>query len=302
MKVLVIGASGFVGRQLSRTLLMRDHDVRCLARDPAKIEDLAKAGSDVVKGDISDPASLQRALVAIEAVYISIHTLSPQRSETRGQGFMDIELRGLENIVHACRASGTKRVIYITALGTSPHAKAVWLRDRWRAEQMLLQSGLDVTILRPGQIVGKGGQGFDMMIAGARRPFALNLFGNGQQPMQNIALADLVYYLAGVLQDERTYGRAFDVGGDDVLTNDQMMDLAADVLGKPHPRKLRLPAGVVTLLAPVIERAAKLPHGAVRAILDCADTPMTGDVQPIRLILPRQPLAYREALRQTLTL
>ena len=299
-KILVIGASGFVGRRLARALLADGYEVRCLARSPAKVQDLAEAGGEIVQGDISDLASMQRALEGIEAVYISIHTLSPQPAAGAEQGFMDVERNGLENIVAACRTNGVRRLIYVTFLGISPEAPSAWVRGRWEAEQFLLKSGLDVTCLRPAQIVGVGGQGFDMMVANAKKSLALTLAPSGQK-MRNIALDDLIYYLVGVLDDPRAYGQCYDVGCDDVLTNDQMMDIAANVLGRNAPAKLHLPPALLGALAPVIERLSKMPKGAIKGIVDSLETDAVGDPAPIRALLPRPTLSYRDAVKLALT-
>lgn len=298
-KILVIGASGFVGGHVARALLADGYQVRCVARTPAKVQELATAGCEVVQGDMSDLASMQRALAGVEAVYISVHTLSPQPGNPAAPGFMDVELNGLHHIVAACQTHGVRRLIYVTFLGAAPEAPSAWVRERWKAEQYLLSSGLDVTVIRPGQIVGLGGQGFKMMVGQARSRFTAVL-GSGQQKFRNIAVDDLVYYLVGVLDDPRSYGQAYDVGNDEVLPYNQMIDIAADVLGRPHPRKLHRPTAVLRVFAPLIERAGKLPSGAFKGLLDSTKTDMRGNPLPIRAILPRPLLPYRQAVERAL--
>lgn len=299
-RILVIGSSGFVGRPVARALLAGGHAIRCLARDPAKVRDLAALGGEVIRGDMTDPASMRRATDGVDAAYIAVHTLSPQGTDTAGQGFMDVELRGVRNIVAACRANGVRRLIYVTFLGTAPDGPSAWARGRWEAEQVLLQSGLDVTIIRPGQIVGAGGQGFDMLAAQARRSTALVL-GSGRQKFRTIALDDLVYYLVGVLDDPRANGHGYDVGSDDILTTDQMIDAAADVLGRKPPRKIHIPRALLGALAPLAERLTRVPKGALSDFLGGAETDLIGDPAPIRAILPRTPLPYRRAAERALT-
>ncbi len=298
-KILVIGASGFVGRRVAQALLADGYEVRCLARNPVKVQDLAEAGCEIVQGDISDPASMQRALDSVDAAYISIHTLSPQQASTARQGFMDVEMNGLQNIVTACRTHGVRRLIYVTFLGAMPEAPSEWIRERWKAEQFLLNSGLDVTVIRPGQIVGVGGQGFNMMVGQAKRRVAAVL-GSGEQKFRNIALDDLVYYLVGVLNDPRAYGQCYDVGGDEVLPYNQMIDVAAEVLGRHHPLKIHFPPALLGALAPLIERMSKLPKGAMKGLVDSMKTDAVGDPTPIRTILPRPPLSYRQAVERAL--
>lgn len=299
-KVLVIGASGFVGGKVARALCADGYAVRCLARTPSRIQKLAEAECEVVQGDMSDPVSVQQAIEGVEAVYISVHTLSPQSADTAGQGFMEVEMNGLGNIVTACRTQGARRLIYITSLGIAPDAPGEWLRERWKTEQFLLDSGLDVTVIQPGMIVGVGGRGFDTMVDQAGKPVSVNLLGAGDSTMRSIAIDDLVYYLVGVLNDPRAYGQRYNVGSDDILTNNQKLDVIAELLGRSHPRKVNLPRVFLSALAPLIERMGKLPNGAMKGLLDSLDGEAMGDPLSIRAILPRPLLSFRQAVERAL--
>lgn len=294
MKILVIGATGFVGRHLAKSFQADGIATRCLARSPDKAADLE--GCEIVKGDLLDLASLRAACEGVHAVYNTAHTLSRQQSR---QGFMEIELTGLRNLVQACKEQGVRRLLYMTFMGIAADSPSEWSRERWKAEQLLLQSGLDVTILRTAQIVGFGGAGFNMMMSQAQRRFT-PVLGQGKGRMQNIAIADLVYYLRGVLDEPRSFGGCYAVGCDEVLTSDQMIDIAAEVLGRPHPFKAHLPAGLLSVLAPLIERLAHMPRGAIRGLADGVDGDLTGDVRPIRALLPRPPMSYRQAVEAAL--
>lgn len=300
-KILVIGSSGFIGRRVAQTLLTAGYAVRCLARTPAKVQDLAALGCEVVQGDMTDLASMRRALASVDAAYIAVHTLSPQGAgAAAGQGFMAVEMQGVQNIVAACRTNGVRRLLYITFLGTTPDSPSAWARGRWQTEQFLLGSGLDVTVIRPGQIVGVGGDGFDMLAAQARRSTAF-IMGSGRQKFRTIALDDLVAYLVGVLDELRAYGHCYDVGSDDILTVDQMIDGAAAILGRKQPRKVHIPQALLSAGAPLAERLTKAPRGALRGLLDGLGTDLIGDPTPIRTLLPRPLLSYGQAAEQALT-
>jgi uncharacterized protein YbjT (DUF2867 family) len=173
--ILVIGASGFLGRHVAQALLADGRTVRCMARDPSRVQDLADAGCEVVQGDILDAASVEHALESVQAAYICIHTLSPQAANSSGHDFMDVEKTGLQNIVRACEKHGVRRLIYVTSIGIAPDAPSAWLRGRWQTEQFLFGSGLDVSVIRPGMIVGRGGTGFDAVLSGAKRPVAIGM-------------------------------------------------------------------------------------------------------------------------------
>ena len=264
-----------------------------------RVQDLADAGCEVVQGDVLDAASVESALAGVHAAYICIHTLSPQGANASGQDFMGVEMTGLQNIVRACESHGARRLIYVTSIGVAPDAPSAWLRGRWGTEQFLLSSGLDVSVIRPGMIVGRGGTGFESVVSGAKRPVAVGI-GSGQQKMRTVAVDDLAYYLVGVLDDPRSFGYAYDVGSDDVLTTDEMTDIAAECLGRRHPVKIHLSQTLLGLFAPLIERGSRMPRGAFRGLVDSLPVDMSGDPMPIRAILSRPPQPYRQAVARAL--
>ena len=298
-RILVIGGSGFVGGYLTRQLLAEGYQVRCLARNPEKIKPLAELGCDIVKGDLSDLSSVSDAIESMDAVYISIHTLAPQHKDTTNLGFMDIEMNGLKNVVEGCKMHQVKRLIYVTSLGITADKKDAWTSGRWKTQQYLFNSGLDVTVIQPGMIVGIGGQGFNMVLANAQKRTAF-VVGNGRNKFRCIAIDDLTYNLIGVLKEQKAYGHCFEVGSDDVLTGDELIDAAADVTGHRHPRKIHIPLAMLRFTAPLIERLAKSPKGSIKGALDGLEADLIGDPSAIRTILTRRPLSYKEAVEQAL--
>lgn len=296
--MLILGGSGLVGRRVAQLLLARGEGVRCLARDPRRVV-LAAAGAEVVPGDMLDAAAVARAVAGAAAVVISVHTLSPQPGSDGRSGFMDIERRGLENVIAAAQASDVRRVVYVTSLGIAPDASGLWLRERWRTEERLLGCGLDATVIRPGHIVGVGGQGFDTVVKAARRRIAVTIVGD--RPLfRTIALDDLAEDIAGVLGLPAAYGGRLDVGSDDVLSVNRMIDIVADLLGRKPPAKLRLPAGLLRAIAPFAGRLAGLPPGAFPAFVEALAADSIGDPGPIRVLLPRRRLPFREAAARAL--
>ena len=298
-KILVLGASGFVGSSLVKQLTTDGYMVRCLARTPEKLKNFADRGCEIIKGDIVDALSVEQALESMDAVYISIHTLAPQQAGTASMGFMDIELKGLENIVKGCKLQNVQRLIYVTAIGVSADKTDPWTSGRWKTQQFLLNSGLDVTIIQPGMIVGIGGQGFNMVLANAKKRMAF-VVGTGQNKFRCIAIDDLSYYLVGVLNEPLTYGQVYEVGSDDVLSMDQLIDAAADVTGHNHPSKIHIPLGLLRLAAPLIQRIAKAPKGAIKGVFDGIGADMIGDPTAIRNLFPRPLLPYKQAVEAAL--
>lgn len=294
-KILVIGASGFVGRHIVEGLVAAGNAVRCLSRDPERLGDLAKLGCEIVKGDMSDLESMRRALDSVNAVYVSINTIVPQPGNTAGLRFMEVEKAGLQNIVTACFEHGVRRLIYVTSLGIGPDSVGEWTRERWNIQQSLLRSGLDVTVIQPGMICGAGGRGFGMVTSQAKRSFAVTLGGGGHK-MRSIALGDLVCYLVGVLKEPRAFGQCFDVGCDDTYTIKQMIDIAADVFGRKPPRNIPVPLGLLSALAPLIEGVTSVPKGVIRGFVDGMKSDSVGDPSAIRKLFPRPLLSFRQSV------
>jgi len=150
--VLVIGATGFVGRRVVRELTAAGLPVRSLVRDPTRAGDLAGERVEVVRGDMLDAHTVSAAAQQVRAVIVCVHTVSPQPARQAGQDFIDVEEAGVGNIVAACRANAVARVLYVTSIGVAADARSSWTRGRARIENLLFTSGLDVTVLRPGMI------------------------------------------------------------------------------------------------------------------------------------------------------
>ena len=297
--VLVMGGTGFLGRRLVATLLAEGYRVRCLVRDPARARDLAAEQVEIVKGDMLDPAAVTSAVASAQAVYFCVHSLSKQANDSAGD-FMDVEQTGLRNVIDAAHHHGVRRVLYVTAIGTEPNAVGSWARGRSRTEKMLFDSGLDATVLRPGLIVGHGGDGFAMVERGARSSVTV-LLASRSQLFRTVAVDDLAGALVQLMNDPRSFGQHYDVGSDDVLTIDQMMDIAAGHLGRRRPVKVHLPRRAIAAAAPLIERLAGMPRGAIGGFVGPgSDADMVGDATPIRHLLAKSPMTYREAMTSAL--
>lgn len=296
--ILVVGATGFVGRHLTSSLLEHGLTVRALVRDPTRARAVLPAAVELVLGDMRDPMALDEALRGVRAVYVAVQTIT--RAQGPGTGdFAEAELTGLAEIVAACRRAGARRIVAVGLLGTRANATNAWVAARARGEALLLESGLDVTVIRPGLIVGDGGVGFDGLVTAARRRVAF-IRGSGTQRWRPVALDDLVAYLVGVLDEPAAYGRALDVGTDELARYDDLVDATADVLGQPHPLKLHLPLALLRPAAGVLEKVRGLPPGGLRAGLDHLGDDLIGDPSPIRELLELPLLAYREAAERAL--
>jgi nucleoside-diphosphate-sugar epimerase len=297
--ILIIGSTGFIGKNLALYLNNKEYHVRCLSRSLLRAAALKEAGCEVVLGDLLDAASLEKATLGIDAVYIAVQTVTRRQTNARLMGYMDVEMAGLKNTVAAMQKNHVERVIYVTTMGIAADAKGDWTRRRWEAEEFILNSGLEATIIQPGEVIGIGGGGFDFNLSQGKLPVAL-IPGSGNQQYRNIALSDLLYYLEGVLEKKETFGKRFAVGCDEIVTFNQMVDLCAETLGRQHPIKLHLPVSLLKSMLPLAEKLMRYPRGGLKGGMEAMTESYTDDASAIRALLPRRLLNMREAVAQAL--
>ncbi|WP_026072991.1 SDR family oxidoreductase [Nodosilinea nodulosa] len=152
MKVLVVGATGTLGRQIARRALDEGHDVRCLVRSAQRAAFLREWGVELVRGNLSRPESLPPALEGIDAV-IDASTARPSES------VMEVDWQGKVNLIKACRDAGIQRFIFISILNADKFPHVPLMNVKRCTEKFLAESGLNYTILQPcGFLQGLIGQ------------------------------------------------------------------------------------------------------------------------------------------------
>jgi uncharacterized protein YbjT (DUF2867 family)/uncharacterized protein YndB with AHSA1/START domain len=237
MRVLVTGASGYLGSRLIPALVAADHRVRCMVRDAGRFDSAAFGGVEVVEADALRPETLATALVDIDVAYYLIHSMAG-RSD-----FAEHDRRAAAGFARAAAEAGVTRIIYLGGLGHGPDLSP-HLRSRQETGDVLRTAGVPVTEFRAGIIVGSGSASFEMIRALTERlPFmvAPRWVLTRAQP---IAAKDVVRYLVECLDLPTTAGRTYEIGGADVMTYRDMM------LGYAGARGLRRAIVVVPVLTP----------------------------------------------------
>lgn len=296
--ILVTGATGYVGGRLVPRLLERGHRVRCLVRDGGKLAGRswsAEPGVEIVEGDAARPADLARALSGCDAAYYLIHSMIASGSSYAAH---DRELAN--GFAAAAAAAGIGRIVYLGGLGETGAGLSEHLSSRREVERALASGPVPVTVLRAAMIIGSGSASFEMLRYLVERLPVMVTPRWVDTECQPIAIDDVLRYLVGCLDGPGTAGRTLDIGGADIVTYRQLMQLTAEALGLR--RRWILPLPVLTphlsslwihLVTPLSHRIARPLAQGLRNRVVCRDD------EAVRL-LPGPRLTSGEAIRRAL--
>lgn len=226
MRVLVTGATGFVGGRLVPALRTAGHEPTVLTRNAERYDGPNEVR--VVEGDLLDPGSFETAFDGCGVAYYLVHSMGTPDFEARDR-------RAARNFSHAASEAGLSRVIYLGGLGRETDALSAHLRSRHEVERILDGGEYDLTTLRAAVIVGAGGASFEMLhqfVEHIPRVCVLPLPSAVRTECQPIAIRDVVSYLVGVLDAPDTREKTFDIGGPEVLTYAELLQRTARAHGR----------------------------------------------------------------------
>jgi uncharacterized protein YbjT (DUF2867 family) len=214
MRVLVTGATGFVGGRLIPELVERDHDVVALVRDAGGYD--APEDVEVVEGDLLEAGSFAAAM-DVDAAYYLVHSMGS------GADYAERDRRAASNFREAAEESGVERVVYLGGLGEDRDELSEHLQSRREVEEVLADGDYELTVLRAAIVLGAGSVSFEMVRQLATRLPVMVTPTWVRTRVQPIAVDDAVAYLAGVLEAPETAGDTFEIGGPDVLTYEEVL-------------------------------------------------------------------------------
>jgi len=206
-RVLVTGATGYIGGRLVPLFESAGVPLRCLARQPAALASRVSATTEVVAGDLLDASSLDRAFAGIDVAYYLVHSMGAHGD------YRDADLIAARNFGDAARQAGIRRIVYLGGLATGDDALSKHLRSRIETGHALRESGVQVVEFRASVVIGSGSLSFELIRALVERLPVMICPRWVSTLTQPIGIDDVLAYLASALNLPDGESRTFEIGG-----------------------------------------------------------------------------------------
>ncbi|WP_370615838.1 NAD(P)H-binding protein [Mumia qirimensis] len=288
MRVLVAGATGFVGRRLAPALEDAGHEVVAMTRHP----DTYEGPGSAVFGDVHDAGSLPAALDGVEAAYYLVHSLD-------SDDFVRRDAEAATAFGVAAAEAGLQRIVYLGGLGDDADDLSDHLRSRRQVEGLLSGGGVPVTTLRAGIVIGHGGISWEITRQLVEHLPAMVTPRWVSTRTQPIAVDDVIRYLVGVLTQPVGSDRAYEIGGPEVLEYVTMMRRVAEIEGR-HPVIVPVPLLSPGLSARWLSLVTDVDSRAGRSLVDSMVNEVVVRDGAIREVVPFEPISYDDAVRRAL--
>lgn len=296
--IFVTGATGYVGGRLVPLLLEAGYRVRCLVREPRKLDARPwrqHAELEVVNADLGDREAVTEAMRGCKAAYYLVHSMV-----ATGGTYADRDRDLARMFANAARSADLPRIMYLGGLGEMGPDLSQHLRSRRQVEEELASSGIPVTTFRAAMIIGSGSASFEILRYLVERLPIMITPKWVTTECQPVAIADVLYWLVRCLEVPETTGKTLEIGGDDVMAYQELMRVMAEELGLR--RRIILPVPVLTprlsslwinLVTPVSYRIARpLAEGLKNRVVVTDNT--------TQRLMPHKALGAREAIRRAL--
>lgn len=293
-RILVLGATGYIGGRLVPRLLQAGHQVRVAVRSPQKLDDVPWAEQvEIHQVDLDDGEGLDEAMADVEVVYHLVHSMGG------GSDFERHEAEMAHRIADTAAAAGVSRAIYLGGLHPSDRDLSPHMRSRAAVGQILMDSPVDTIAFQAGIIIGSGSASFEMIrhLALALRVMpAPDWVTNRVEP---IGVRDVLHYLVRAADVEGPVDRFLDIGSRDVLTYAEVMREFARLAGLRRRVVLPLPLPAATLSGIWVGLVTPLPMSLTRPLVHSLQEDAVTDDQDVDEIIPPPAqglLSYAEAV------
>lgn len=292
MKVLLTGATGYIGKRLLPVLVDMGYNVVCCVRDKNKFhpEESVKDRIEVVEVDLTQKETLKNIPQDIDFAYYLVHSMSTSKN------YDELERISANNFREALSKTNVKQVIYLSGIVNS-QTLSKHLNSRKNVEMELGKGKYALTTVRAGIIIGSGSASFEIirdLVEKLPVMVAPKWLNTKCQP---IGISDVVKILTGILNNATTFNRGYDIEGNEVLTYKQML------MGFAEVRGLKRYIWTVPVMTPKLSSywlyfITSTSYKLAVSLVDSMKVEVVAKNQEINQILNLQPLSYKEAIEQ----
>ena len=291
MRVLVVGATGFVGGRLVESLRSAGHEVVAFSRSASRSS--FPDGVEIFEGDLADPASLDGLCEGVDAAYYLIHSLTAENFAELDRAYAR-RFRGLAS------AAGVDRVVYLSGISGDERNLSPHLASRREVESVLEAGSFDLTVLRAAIIIGAGSASFRIVDDLTDRLPVMTVPKWVSTPCQPISIDDAVAYLIGVLDVEETRGGIYDIGAPAVWSYKSLLQLTAEKKGK---RVFIVPVPVMSpgLSSHWLRLTTDVQYAIARPLAESMRNPVTVDPsRDLQSVVPIEQTSVEVAVQRAL--
>ncbi|MEO5926351.1 MAG: SDR family oxidoreductase [Bryobacteraceae bacterium] len=297
-RIAIAGATGYIGGRLIPSLLAAGYAVRCLVRDPGKLQDRSWAGNphlEIEQTDLEKVASITQNLKGCESAFYLVHSMT-----SAGAGYADQDRSLALNFADAAKQAGVARIIYLGGLGETGPDLSQHLSSRREVEVALASTGVPVTVLRAAMIIGSGSASFEILRYLVERLPIMITPKWVSTPCQPIAVGNVIGYLVGVLSVPETTGGIFDIGGPEVLPYRDILRVMTEELGLPRRWIIPVPILTPRLSSYWIHLITPLSHHIAKPLAEGLKNPVVCREDRIATLIPQDLLSVRRAIHAAL--
>ncbi|MDQ3282148.1 MAG: NAD(P)H-binding protein [Acidobacteriota bacterium] len=253
MKILVTGGTGVIGEGVIPELIARGHQVRLLSRHAD--EDAKQwPGVEPFQGNVADPASLTNAATGCDAV---LHIAGIVTENPPKVTFQSVNIDGTQNLIDEAKRANVQRFVYVSSLGADRGATD-YHKSKFEAEKVVERSGLDWTIVRPGNVYGPGDEVITTILKMVRMLPAIPVIDNGEQQFQPIWHEDLAKMLAAAVERRAVAKQVLEAAGPEITTMNDLIRRFAEITGR-SPVRLPVPMALAQLATRAANSIVSLP-------------------------------------------
>jgi uncharacterized protein YbjT (DUF2867 family) len=294
-RVAVAGATGYIGARLVPRLVAAGYRVRCLVRSPRKLADRPWASDprvEIVTVDLDDGAAVATALRECRALVYLVHGMM-----SAGRDYADRDRDMARTVSTAARTAGVGRIVYLGGLGSRETAGlSEHLASRREVEDVLAASGVPVTVFRAAMIIGSGSASFEILRYLTERLPVMVTPKWVSTPCQPIAVRNVLHYLVACLAVSDTAGRTLEIGGPDVVSYADLIQLMAAARGLPRRRIVPVPLFTPRISSLWIHLVTPVDAAIARPLAEGLRNPVVVTDASAATLMPQPLLTVQESI------